>query len=238
MVTRTDFENRMRLNRNRRMKKIIFLCVLFAAGTPPTGTTANDGKTQDAGLWVFAGVSHSPHGGKWNMLYGLEYRSRNHFRTTDLWSVSANVNYIFNPLIQIGAGYEFFLNRNAGGRYSPEHRYYPEAILSGSRGDFSASFRSRLMNTFTRPDKPHWEGRNRLKISYAIRGTGLKPFVAAEPYHAIYPVAFLFRKIRYSAGCSVALDRRQNFDLYYLREDYLHDSFLRHVIQVAYNFNF
>ncbi|MDR1335656.1 MAG: DUF2490 domain-containing protein [Tannerella sp.] len=214
---------------------IIFLCILCACVSEGNAT---GGKKQDAGLWVFAGVSPKPFGGKWQMLYGLEYRSREHFRETSLWCASVNVNYIFNPFIQIGTGYEFFMNREAGGRFSPEYRYYPEAVLSCGLGLFSASLRSRLMNTFTRASEPHWEGRNRLKASYAVRGTGLKPFVAVEPYHGIYPEKHRFRKIRYFAGCSIALDSHQKFDLYYLREDYLHEAFLRNVIQIEYNFSF
>jgi hypothetical protein len=221
-----------------RMKKnIILLCIVLACA-PAANTNANDGKKQDAGLWVFVGVSPKPFGGKWQMLYGLEYRSKEHFRKTSLWCASVNANYIFNPFIQVGTGYEFFMNREADGSFSPEYRYYPEAILSYRQGDFQVSLRSRVMNTFTRVSDPHWEGRNRLKASYAIRGTGLKPFVAAEPYHEIYPVEHRFKKIRYFAGCSIALDSRQKFDLYYLRENYLYDRFLRHVIQVEYNFNF
>lgn len=172
------------------------------------------------------------------MLYGLEYRSKEHFRETSLWCVSVNVNYIFNSFIQAGTGYEFFMNRQADGCFSPEYRYYPEAIFSCKLGAFSASLRSRVMNTFTQVSDPYWEGRNRLKTSYAIRGTRLKPFVAVEPYHDIYPVKPRFRKIRYFAGSSISFDRRQKFDVYYLREEYLHNPFLRHAIQVEYNLSF
>jgi hypothetical protein len=214
---------------------IVFLCVLFACASEGNATGE---KKRDAGLWIFAGISPKPFGGKWRMLYGLEYRSKEHFRETSLWCASVNVNYIFNPFIQIGTGYEFFMNREADGRFSPEYRYYPEAILSCGWELFSVSLRSRVMNTFTQANDPHWEGRNRLKASYAIRGTGLKPFVAVEPYHEIYPAKHRFRKIRYFAGCSVALDSRQKFDVYYLRENYLHEAFLRNVIQVEYNFSF
>ena len=226
-----NFERKKRLT-------IIFLCVSFACVPAAADASANDGKKQDTGLWIFAGFSPKPFGGKWLMLYGIEYRSRNHFRETSLWCVSVNVNRILNPFIQIGAGYEFFMNREAGGSFSPEYRYYPEAILSCRQGAFSASLRSRVMNTFTQVSDPHWEGRNRLKASYTIRGTRLKPFIAVEPYHAIYPVEHRIRKIRYFAGCSISLDSRQQFDLYYLCEDYLHKSFLRHVIQMEYNLSF
>jgi hypothetical protein len=233
---RNDTDNRP-VEKKKKMKKwiVICLCVLFACAR---AVQASGRKKQDAGLWVFAGVSPKPFGGKWQMLYGLEYRSKAHFRETSLWCVSVNMNYIFNPFIQIGTGYEFFMNREADGSFSPEYRYYPEAVFSCRQGAFSASLRSRIMNTFTRTDDPHWEGRNRLKASYAIRGTRLKPFVAVEPYHEIYPVKHRFRKIRYFAGCSIALDSRQKFDLYYLREDYLHDPFLSNVIQIEYNFSF
>jgi hypothetical protein len=224
-------ETRMKIKK----RIIVFLCVLFACA--PEGN-ANPEKKRDAGLWIFAGVTHKPFGEKWKMLYGLEYRNKENFSETSLWCASVNVNYIFNPFIQIGTGYEFFMNREAGGSFSPEYRYYPEAIFSCSWELFSASLRSRVMNTFTQVGDPYWEGRNRLKANYAIRGTGLKPFVAVEPYNEIYPAEYCFKKIRYFAGCSISLGSRQKFDVYYLREDYLHEDFLRNVIQIEYNFNF
>jgi hypothetical protein len=224
--------------KNKRTKCIpLFLCLLLAAGSP---TAANDGKTHDAGLWIFAGFNHKPFNQKWVALYGLEYRSKENFKETSLWSLSANMNYILTPFMQVGAGYEFFLNHKATGGYYPEHRYYPELLFLAAGGGFSASLRLRLMNTFTQLSDPNWEGRNRLKVSYAIRKTRFKPFVSIEPYNGVYPAAeHFFKKIRYTAGSSFALDRHQKIDLYYLCEDYLYDNpFVRHVIQLEYNLYF
>ncbi|MDR3194755.1 MAG: DUF2490 domain-containing protein [Tannerella sp.] len=198
---------------------------------------AGDGKQQDAGLWLYASVSPKPVAGKWLTTYGVEYRSKENFRETSLWSAVVNVDYIFNPYLRAGAGYEFFLNRQADGKYTPEHRYYPEAILSYTRGAFSTSLRSRIMNTFTQWSDPCWEGRHKLKASHAIPHVRLKPFIAVEPYHDVYPVKQGFTKIRYFAGFTYSVSH-QKIDIYYLREDYLHNPFVRNVIQIEYNYAF
>ncbi|GHT44659.1 hypothetical protein AGMMS49965_20720 [Bacteroidia bacterium] len=198
---------------------------------------AGDRKEQDAGLWAYASVSHKPFAGKWEAIYALEYRSRENFRETSLWCGTVIADYVFNPHIKVGVGYEFFMNREPDGGYSPEHRYYPEAIFSYRTGSLSASFRTRVMNTFTQWNEPYWEARNRLKVGYRIGESSLKPFVAVEPYHALSSVAERFTKIRYYAGCSYAFGR-QTLDIYYLREDYRTSPFGRNILAVDYNFAF
>lgn len=212
-------------------------CLLFLLSV--SAVKAGEGKKSDAGLWVCMSITPKLYGGKWKTTYALEYRSRENFRETSLWCASANVNYFFNPYVQVGAGYEFFLNKAANGRYSPEYRYYPEAILSYRLGAFAASLRSRLMNTFTRLSEPFWECRDRLKLTCQIAGrVALKPFIAIEPYRELYPTVRPLKKIRYYAGCSLSLGNRRQIDVYYLRENYLNKPFARNVIEVDYNYMF
>ncbi len=198
---------------------------------------AGDRKEQDAGLWTYASVSHKPFAGKWETIYGLEYRSKDNFRETSLWRGSVIADYVFNPHIKVGLGCELFMNRESDGGYSPEYRYYPEAIFSYRTGAFSAGFRMRVMNTFSRWNEPLWETRNRLKVGYRVGKSNLTPFVAVEPFHALSSVAERFKRIRYSAGCSYAFGR-QTLDIYYLREDYRTSPLARNVLALYYNFAF
>ena len=219
-------------------KKYLTLCLLLLLAGSFPATKAGGTQKQDAGLWLYASIMPKLFGEKWQTTCALEYRSRGPFRETSLWCTSTNVNYLFNLYMQIGAGYELFLNREADGRFSPEHRYYPEAIFSYCSGAYSAGLRLRLMNTFTRADHPLWEGRNRLKLGYSIAGTILKPFIAAEPYHEFYPVVRHLKKIRYYTGCTFRLHQRRQAEIYYLRENHLHTPFARNVIGIDYNYTF
>jgi hypothetical protein len=209
-----------------------FLFFILPAGK------ANDRPKQDAGLWTNICVAPRPFAGKWKTLYSLEYRSQDNFRNTSLWCGMVNADYIINQYVEAGVGYEFFLNKEVGGGFSPEYRYYPEVVLSYSWGKFSGSFRARVMNTFTQWNDPNCESRNRLKLAYAIKRTPLKLFAGVEPYHAIYPeVEQRFVKIRYVAGCTYSFGN-QKLDLYYLRENYLRKAFERNVLEIDFNYAF
>jgi hypothetical protein len=193
-------------------------------------------RNHDAGMWVNLSLAPKPFGGKWKTLYSLEYRSKEHFKTTDLWCGMLNTDYILNQHVQIGAGYEIFLNRDANGEFTPEYRYYPEGIVSYKWGQWSSALRMRVMNTYTHWRDPNIEARNRIKVNYAIKGTPLKPFVSVEPYHKLKKEVSL-HKMRYTAGCSFSFDHQQ-IDLYYLREDYQQKTFTRNILEVDYNYSF
>ncbi|MDR2469348.1 MAG: DUF2490 domain-containing protein [Tannerella sp.] len=210
-----------------------FLC---AAGVSPA--IAEDAKKQDAGIWAAVTVAPRPFGGKWHTACTLEYRNNGNFREISQWRISANANYCFNPYLRAGMGYELYLNRQADGCYLPEYRCFPEATLSYNPGAFSISLRSRLAYIFSRPVKPQWEERNRLRAICAVGSTPLKLFVSAEPYLSLYPAPILFRKIRYTAGCSFRLNSRQRIDAYYLHEDFLHIPCVRQVVGIEYGYAF
>ncbi|MDR1170571.1 MAG: hypothetical protein LBK97_07035, partial [Prevotellaceae bacterium] len=72
---RRDAENPVTFSK----KIIVFLCILLACVSEGN---ASPEKKQDAGLWIFAGLTPKPFGGKWKMLYGLEYRNKENFSET------------------------------------------------------------------------------------------------------------------------------------------------------------
>ena len=75
-------------------------------------------------------------------------------------------------------------------------------------------------------------------MSYQLKDTRLKPFVAVEPYFTIFPVDDdCFRKIRYFAGFSFGFGRH-TFDGYYLREDYRIKPLVNNVIAIDYHMSF
>jgi len=219
------------MNENRLAVLLFFLFAGFS------GLKAGNEKDQDAGLWVNVSVVPKLIAEKWRTIYSLEYRSKENFKEISLWSGTLNLDYIVNKYIQAGIGCEVFLNKEPGGGFSPEYRYYPEVIFLYREGSFSVSLRSRVMNTFTQWNKPYWESRNRLKANYSIKGTSLKPFVGVEPFHEIKPVEHRFRKIRYTAGCSYSLGR-QKWDIYYLMEDYRSTRFVRNILAIDYSYAF
>jgi hypothetical protein len=93
------------------------------------------------------------------------------------------------------------------------------------------------MNTFTQWSEPDWESRNRLKAACSIKGMPLKPFVGVELFHEINRMEFRSQKNRYIAGFSYSLGR-QNWDIYYLTENYRSTHFVRNVLVIDYTYTF
>lgn len=216
-------------------RRIILLFLCLSAVITANG---GEGKRQDAGLWVNFSVTQKPIAQRWFATYSLEYRSKKNFSTTSLWCGAVNVYYHLNSRFKAGIGYEHFLNKDMDGRYTPEYRYYPAVLLSFQKGLFAGSFRSYLMNTFAQWNDPHWEFRNKLKASYQLRDIKLKPFVAMEPYHTIYPNDdYFFKKIRYFAGFSYNFGRC-TIDSYYIRECFRHKQLVNNVVAIDYHISF
>lgn len=218
-------------------KTLKYLCSLFCLLT--VTTVSGEEKRQDAGLWLNISVTPKMTADRWSMIYSVEYRSRENFGETSLWSGMANVYYNFNSHFKLGAGYEYFLNKKIDGIYSSEYRFYPAAYLSFQKGFLAGSFRSCLMNTFTQWKEPHWELRNKLKMSAQLKNISLKPFVAMEPYHKICTEDdYFFNKIRYFLGFSYCFSHHHQFDIYYLCENVIHKKLINNVIAIDYNFSF
>ena len=195
-------------------------------------------KKKDAGLWAYISVTPKPIAERYFVTYSLEYRCKENFSQTSLWCGAINVWYNLNSWFKAGAGYEHFVNRQTDGAYTPEYRYYPATLFSCRRGLFAGSLRTYVMNTFERWKEPHWEFRNRLKVSYQFKETKLKTFAAVEPYLTIFPQDdFFFRKIRYLAGFSYGLGHHQ-LDSYYLREDFRYKPLVNNVIVLEYSISF
>ena len=210
--------------------------LFFAAGVSPA--IAGDAKKRDAGIWAAVTAIPRPFGGKWHTACTVEYRNNGNFREISQWRVSASANYCFNPYVRAGIGSDMFLNRQADGSYLSEYRCFPEATLMYHPGAFSISLRPRLAYIFSRQTKPQWEERNRLRATYDIGRTPLKLFASAEPYLSLQPAPVRFRKIRYTAGCSFKLNRRQRIDAYCLYEEFLHIPYVRQVIGIEYGYAF
>jgi len=213
------------------MKKILFFQIVLCFSTVIKAHGGEE-KKHDAGLWAYFSVAPKPVVERLNATFALEYRNKDNFSRTSLWCFAFNAYYQVNSWFKLGVGYEQFMNKQANGDYTPEYRYYPATLLSFGQGAFAGSFRSYLMNTFERWEEPHWELRNRMKMSYLLKGTRLKPFVAAEPYHAIDD--FFLGKIRYYAGISYGFGKHQ-FDSYYLREVFQNKPLINNIIAVEYH---
>jgi len=189
-----------------------------------------EAQQSDLASWNVIAIKPEPFADRWASTLAFEYRRRDNMRVTDLYSGFAIVDFIVNKRLKVGLGYEIFFNNNPKG-YELEHRYYPELIYSMPLRGFRAAWRIRLQNTFKEWQTPSWEYRNRLKINYPIRR--LSPFVYIESYNR--PKGSL-NKLRYAGGCSYTVGCQQ-FDLYYMQEDYFSRSFRRHVVYLEYTCN-
>jgi len=219
----------------RTKKRIIFLFLCLQAVITASGA---EGKKHDAGLWVNFSVTPKPIAQRGFITYSLEYRSKEDFSKTSLWCGAINAYYSLNSWLKVGAGYEHFLNKDADGKYTPEYRYYPAVLFSFQKGLFAGSFRSYVMNTFAKWNDPHWELRNKMKVSYQLKNTRLKTFVAMEPYYIIYPVDDdRFKKNRYIAGFSYSFGRH-TIDSFYLREVFHHKPLVNNIIAIEYYISF
>jgi len=194
-------------------------------------------KTDDIAFWTTVKVDPPAIAERWFTSVILEYRLKNDLKETDLYSALALIDYKIDSHWRAGLGYEFFLNKMPG-KDIVEHRYYPQVTYNCKLQRFSVSLRSRVMNTFTEWKKPNWRHRNRLKISYNIKNTPLRPFVYVEPYNSLSKPFYRTNKIRYAGGCSVILAAKQSLDVFYMQESYHTRPFVRHVIGVDYSYSF
>ncbi|MCL2502711.1 MAG: hypothetical protein FWE99_06210, partial [Bacteroidales bacterium] len=130
--------------------KLKILLLLLLQCCLPTVVVAGDkeGKKEDAGLWASFRITPKPVAERYFVTYLLEHRSKENFSETSLWRGSIRVNYNLHSWLKVGVGFEYFLNKETDGRYTPKYRYYPAALFSHRRGLFSGSFRSSVMNTF------------------------------------------------------------------------------------------
>jgi hypothetical protein len=219
------------------MKKNRKLYIVSLLALVALASFATD-KEQDGGLWMTVAVAPKPFDGKWKTQFTLEYRSKNDFKNTSLFCGKANLDYVFNQFFQLGAGYELFLYPAEGEVNSYlQHRFYPEFIASYRYGNFSGSFRSRVMNTFRDWSDPLWETRNRFKVSYRIQQTAIQPFVGLEPFHQLYPNGVKFSKTRYTVGSSFGFGN-QTVDLYFMKEDFYTRPLARNLLMIDYRYAF
>jgi hypothetical protein len=195
-----------------------------------------EAQESDLASWNIIAVKPRPLAGKWASLLAFEYRRRNNMKETDRYSGFALVDYIISNRLKAGLGYEIFFNNDPEG-YGLEHRYYPELIYAMPLGGFNAVWRMRFQNTFKEWENPYWEHRNRLKISYSIKNSGLSPFVYIEAYNRLKEQFYDLNKMRYAGGCNYTAGHQQ-FDLYYMQEDYHSRDFRRHVIYLEYTYCF
>ncbi len=220
------------------LKNKLFLFLCTVAFVPWKTFAQENSHKHDVGLWVNADVAPKTLAGKWQPLFSLEYRSRDNLRKVDLFCGTILMDYIINKYLDVGAGYEIFANKLSSGGFGLEHRFYPEVILRVPFANFTASMRARLLNTFERISDPNWATRIRFKLGYKITTIPLTPYMSVEPYHRIAdPSHYSFSKIRYIGGCAYSISHQQ-FDVYYLAEDYHDKPFTRHVVGIGYCYSF
>jgi len=217
-------------------KRIIALLCMAAATIVPAA--ADD---FDAGLWLGADATVKLNK-KWNLNFGAQYRTRNNFRTTERFGLSAGAGYKFNKHLKASAGYIFFVNnfeekleyKTSSTQWMPSyygvrHRFFAAIQGDVDAGRFNIALRQRWQYTY-RPqgddkiykydtDDGTYTMKDRKGAAEHILRTRLKieyniPKCPVDPY--VYGELFYnghgMEKYRAFAGAEWKINKQHSFD--------------------------
>ena len=245
-------------NRTRQIMRLI-AALFVILSLSPTNAYAGD----DFGIWgeVQAEKKLSD---CWSLGAGVEYRSREHLKSTDRWSFGVEGNYQITHWLKATVGYSLLDDHHHneytnGTTYSDywgiRHRFNVSFTGSVSWGKFTFSLRERWQYTY-RPEKTaqlHETGtgadageklyagkgknvwRNRLQVKLKLSNL-FRPYVNAESW-----VAKELEKMRYNVGTELNLDQHHSLDIKYIYQHICGEGDNepdRHVIGIGYTYKF
>lgn len=194
---------------------------------------ANCKAQNDLGTWINAGV-YIPWNVKWKTMAYLEYRSKNHNKSTDLYSLGFVTHYKWSDYLKIGGSYDFFSTHQSKDTYECEHRLIAEAVAQYVMGKWGLSWRPRAFFLTTDFEKYTWYARNRLKLDYRFRPS-LNPYLSYEPHH--YMRHFEYYRTRWMIGVDYTKEHHL-IGLYYMLETKKGTNDIKNIIGIDYFYHF
>lgn len=185
----------------------------------------------DLASWIY--IEADITGSHWQGVLSGEFRLKDNIGKVDLYSGGLFGYYLFSKAFKMGVGYEYFANDLGSGKLESEHRTMIQSVVQYPVANFKLAWRSSFMDTFYKLSDPNFGVRNRLKADYYLEKVHLKPFVYTEIYHELES-GIKHQKNRYATGINYMIKNNQQFDLYYMIEDYHSRKFTRHVIGLGY----
>lgn len=196
--------------------KMIY-CLILALILPLTLSLQAAEREEDAlCIWSTTVLKKSfGHDDRWGVGVLQEYRHkiRQGVSKTDQWFLRPSVSYRVLPWLRLQ--YQMDLAATSTGF---DWRFMPEILFSHKVGDFSFSFRQRVMTTWK--VEHHTNStllRTRARVDYHIPDTPLSIIFAAEPYWCNFSKDTFswFQKCRWYAGFDIRLTDSLTFSPHY-----------------------
>lgn len=152
-----------------------------------------------------------------------ELRLRDKFSSIDRFGTSFDLGYKPFEFLKIGTIYNPIIKNHEKRGWELRHRYYLYLTGSYTYKNFSVSLRERFQSTYrVGIDKTRKRANprnylcSRLKIEYNIKKYGLEPHVSFEFFRTLNnPIENSIDKLRYVAGISYKINKKNNIDLFY-----------------------
>lgn len=178
-----------------------------------------------------------------------EFRLREDLGAVDRFSTALDVSYKPWKYLKIGGAYNLINHNHNTKGWEVRHRYYFYATGSYSINRFNISLRERFQSTkrvgvkeTAKRANPKHILRSRLKLEYDIKKSKFEPYLSVELFNLLNdPVENDMDKIRYTAGTSYKLNKRNKLDLFYRYDNFMdedEDFNGRHVVGIGYSYSF
>ena len=199
-----------------------------------TGFLACSAMAQEDALCTWTTVTFDKSFGKWSAGLMTEYRHKIHegVSKTDQYFARPRVAYKALPWLTLRYQVDF-----ASTSSGFSLRFNPEVSMSRKVGDFSFSFRQRVMTTWKVEQGTNSTIlRTRAKIDYRIPDTPLTVLVSAEPYWCNFSQdSFaLYQKCRIHAGFNIKLLDNLTLTPQYAYQTYHSRAYDDHIIYVTF----
>jgi hypothetical protein len=221
------------------IKKNLFLIIFIFV----TGISFS--QSDDFGIWLGVNAEH-------RLVRKLDAELSGCLRTFNNTSqieqsfLEGGLQYSFNKYISLAGSYRIISNLEEDSRYYFRHKLFLDLKAALPSGNFSFSGRLRIQRTtktYIEDDEDlmaKFYGRLKLKASYKLPSSPLKPYIYLESFSPLFsnsPLAI--SKYRLSAGFDLMISRRSSADLGYIfqRDYHPHISNL-HIISLTYNIKF
>lgn len=155
----------------------------------------------------------------------------------DEYHLDLGVEYKLLDYLSVQAQYNFIANLRETKDTEYFGRYNLSAIVSEKFGRFTPSFRL-LYSNYADDDDNDKSSYLKYKagLKYNIKDCKITPYAAMQFYHDLDEQEI--RKIRYSAGASYKLNKKNYIKLGYKMDYFMTKSLNRHIVEVGYKYKF
>jgi Protein of unknown function (DUF2490). len=161
-----------------------------------------------------------------------DFRLRDNFSTADRFSTTLDLNYKVCPYLKLGGAYNLINFNHEKKGWEVRHRYYFYATGMYKYNNFKFSLRERFQSTYrvgvnktAKRANPKLYLRSRAEIEYDIPNCKFEPFISFEIFNILNdPIENGINELRYIAGCSYKINKRNAISLSYRYSNEIDDE--------------